>query len=88
MPPKRLSVSVLRAQLHFFSSVKKLHVTSKTVYFLNTVMLICRSRSGVEVIYLIEKSIKRQTKARDVLITDPPEHLGSHTQQKWITNDL
>lgn len=33
------------------------------------------------VIYLTKKAIKQQTKAREVIINDIPEHLGSHTAE-------
>lgn len=43
-------------------------------------MLICCTSSKT-VIYLTKKDIKQQTKAREVIINDIPEHLGLHTAE-------
>lgn len=74
------SISVLRAWLRSFSSVNKLHMTSKALNFLNATMLICCTR-GKTAIYLTKKDIKQQTKTREGIINDIPEHLGLRTAE-------
>lgn len=38
-------------------------------------------KSGETAVYLNKKDIKQQTKARELIINDIPEHLGSHTAE-------